>query len=183
LVGWLRAADRGVAAAAGGGGRATSWGARVACARYLQSRRDVVSGPIACLGLSGGGCRAELLHAACEEMAGAGVMGMMTTHPALLDRPVDKHTWMFFAPGLASNGDWPDVAAARAPVPLLVQFNRDDQLFTPQGMSAAHNRVTTRYRQAGAPGALRRRVLRRPAQVRHRNAAVRLAHPEQWLRE
>ncbi len=86
-------------------------------------------------------------------MAGAGVMGMMTTHPALLDRPVDNHTWMFFAPGLASRGDWPDVAAARAPVPLLVQFNRDDQLFTPQGMSAAHNRLTTRYRQAGAPDA------------------------------
>ncbi len=152
-LGRLATADRGVAAAAGGGGRATAWGARVACARYLQSRRDVVSGPIACLGLSGGGCRAALLHATCEEMAGAGVMGMMTTHPALLDRPVDNHTWMFFAPGLASRGDWPDVAAARAPVPLLVQFNRDDQLFTPQGMSAAHNRLTTRYRQAGAPDA------------------------------
>jgi hypothetical protein len=55
---------------------------------------------------------------------------MMTTHPALLDRLVDNPTWMFFAPGLASRGDWPDVAAARAPVPLLVQFNREDQLFT-----------------------------------------------------
>lgn len=32
-----------------------------------------------------------------------------------------------------------------------MQFNRADQLVTPQGMSAAHNRLTTRYRQAGAP--------------------------------
>lgn len=182
MVAWLRAADRGVAAAAGGGGRATSWGARVACARYLQSRRDFVSGPIACLGLSGGGCRAALLHAACEEMAGAGVMGMMTTHPALLDRPVDKHTWMFFARvgeprGLARRRCGPRARAT----PGAIQPRR------PARHAAGHERRSQppdhSIPASGCTRPLRRRVLRRHAQVRHRNAAVRLAHLEQWLRK
>jgi hypothetical protein len=34
-----------------------------------------------------------------------------------------------------------------------VQFNRDDQLFTPEGMHAAHERLAARYEQAGAPEA------------------------------
>jgi hypothetical protein len=59
--------------------------------RYLRSRRDVVAEPVACLGLSGGGCRAALLHATCEDVAGAVIVGMMTTHPALLDRLVEPH--------------------------------------------------------------------------------------------
>ena len=121
--------------------------------RYLRSRPDVVSGPIGCLGLSGGGCRAALLHATCDQVAAAVVVGMMTTHPALLDRLVANHTWMFFPPGLAARGDWPDIAAAGAPAPLLVQFNRDDQLFTPEGMRAADERLAARYRRAGAPDA------------------------------
>ena len=75
----------------------------------------------------------------------------MTSYPAVLDRHVAPHTWMFFPPGLAARGDWPDVAAARAPVPLLVQYTRHDHLFTLDGMTAAHERLTARYRQAGSP--------------------------------
>jgi dienelactone hydrolase len=118
--------------------------------QYLRSRRDIVAGPIGCIGLSGGGGRAALLQATCEHVSGAVIVGMMTAHPALFDRLVANHTWMFFPPGLACFGDWPDIAAARAPTPLLVQFNRDDELFTLDGMSAAHERLAARYRQAGA---------------------------------
>ena len=118
--------------------------------RYLRSRPDVVAERIGCVGLSGGGCRAALLQATCEEIGATAVVGMMSTHPALLDRLVASHTWMFFPPGLAVRGDWPDVAAARAPSPLLVQFNRGDQLFPPGGMRAAHERLVARYRRAGA---------------------------------
>jgi len=56
---------------------------------------------------------------------------------------------MFFPPGLALRGDWPDLAAARAPSPLLVQYCRDDHLFPLTGMRAAHERLTQRYQQAG----------------------------------
>jgi dienelactone hydrolase len=122
-------------------------------ARYLRSRTDVVAGPIGCAGLSGGGFRAALLHATCPDISAACVVGAMSTYPALLDRHVAPHTWMFFPPGLAARGDWPDVAAARAPIPLLVQYTRQDQLFTLDGMTAAHDRLAARYRQVGAPDA------------------------------
>jgi len=122
-------------------------------ADYLRTRPDVASGPLGCVGLSGGGCRAALLQATCDDLGAAVVVGMMSTHPALLDRHVANHTWMFFPPGLAGRGDWPDVAAARAPSPLLVQYCRDDELFPLAGMRAADERLARRYQEAGAPHA------------------------------
>lgn len=61
---------------------------RIAAA-YLTNRPEVRPGLLGCVGLSGGGCRSALLQA----------------------------TWMFFPPGLPSRGDWPDLAASRAPSP------------------------------------------------------------------
>lgn len=113
--------------------------------RYLTSRPDVRTGPIGCIGLSGGGCRAALLQATCDALGAAVIVGMMTVHPELLDHQVDCHTWMFFPPGLARFADWPDLAASRAPSPLLVQYDRDDQLFPIQGMEAAHRRIASHY--------------------------------------
>jgi hypothetical protein len=123
---------------------------RVAAA-YLRSRGDVAAGAIGCVGLSGGGCRAALLQATCESIGAAVVVGMMSTYRHLLDRKVDSHAWMFFPPGLALLGDWPDVAACRAPSPLMVQYDRDDHLFTEAGMRAAHARIDSYYREAGNP--------------------------------
>ena len=119
--------------------------------QYLRSRSEVRSSPCGCIGLSGGGCRAALLQATCDDIGAAAVVGMMTTHPELLDHHVDPHTWMFFPPGLAMIGDWPDLAASRAPSPLLVQYNRDDHLFTLQGMESAHARIASHYERMGHP--------------------------------
>jgi dienelactone hydrolase len=119
-------------------------------AGYLQARPDVVDGPLGCVGLSGGGCRAALLNATCPLIGAAVVVGMMSTYPALLDRHVANHTWMLFPPGLAARGDWPDLAAARAPSPLLVQYLRDDALFPLAGMRSADTRLRRLYERAGA---------------------------------
>jgi dienelactone hydrolase len=119
--------------------------------QYLRSRSDVRSGPCGCIGLSGGGCRAALLQATCDEIGAAVVVGMMTTHPELLDRHVESHTWMFFPPGLATIADWPDLVASRAPSPLLVQYDRDDELFPIQGMQSAHARIASHYERIGQP--------------------------------
>jgi hypothetical protein len=70
---------------------------------------------------------------------------MMSTYTDLLDHNVASHTWMFFPAGWARYGDWPDLAACRAPSPLLVQYDLDDDLFTVEGMRAAH------YAGAGHP--------------------------------
>jgi dienelactone hydrolase len=124
---------------------------RVAAA-YLHSRSDVIGNQIGCAGLSGGGCRAALLTATSELIGAAVVVGMMSSYGGLLDHNVADHTWMFFPPGWARHGDWPDLAACRAPSPMLVQYDRDDQLFTPEGMSVAHRKLVELYAAARGAG-------------------------------
>lgn len=125
---------------------------RIAAA-YLADRPDVLTDRVGCIGLSGGGARAAFLLATSEHIRAAVVVAMMSTHRELLGRHVATHTWMFFPPGLARLGDWPDIAGCRAPIPLLVQYRRHDELFPPQGMAAAHARLTDRYAAAGDPDA------------------------------
>jgi dienelactone hydrolase len=120
--------------------------------RYLASRGDVLPGGVGCIGLSGGGCRAALLQATSDDIAIAIIVAMMSTYGDLLDRHVAPHTWMFFPSGLAGRADWPDLAACRAPVPLVVQYVLDDELFSVGGMRAAHERIADVYRAAGDEG-------------------------------
>jgi dienelactone hydrolase len=115
---------------------------------YLKSRPEV-NGIVGCIGLSGGGCRAALLQASSDDVSATVVVGMMSTQAALLDRHVDSHTWMFFPPGLARHGDWPDLAACRAPSPLMVQYDLDDGLFPQGGMRDAHQVIAAHYEAAG----------------------------------
>lgn len=121
--------------------------------RYLRSREDVRADAIGCIGLSGGGGRAVLLQATCDAMRAAVVVGMMSTYAPLLDHHVASHTWMLFPTGWSRHGDWPDIAACRAPSPLLVQYLEGDALFPLAGMRAAHERLTGHYATAGDAGA------------------------------
>lgn len=123
---------------------------RVALA-YLRSRSDVATGPAGIIGLSGGGCRAALLRATADRSGPTVITGMMTSYRGLLERHIAPHTWMLFPPGLARFADWPDVAASAAPLPLLVQYLRSDQLFTRDGMEAADRRLAAQFARAGAP--------------------------------
>ena len=108
---------------------------------YLKQR----SARVACIGLSGGGCRAALLQATASDLDGSAIVGMMSTYLGLLDQHLAKHTWMFEPSGLARIADWPDLAASAAPRPLLVQYNRDDPLFSHEGMRQAHERISLHY--------------------------------------
>ncbi len=146
--------------------------------RYLRSRPDVSAGPIGCVGLSGGGCRAALLQATSGEIGAAVIVGMMSTHPKLLDRHLACHTWMFFPPGLARFADWPDLAASRAPSPLLVQYDRHDELFPLDGMRAAHERIAAYYAQAGRAEAYQGKFYDGP----HKFDSVMQADAFAWLR-
>ncbi len=64
----------------------------------------------------------------------------------------DRHTWMLFPNDWSSHGDWSDLVACRAPSPLLVQYDRDDPLYTTAGMRAADRRLRAHYRRVGATG-------------------------------
>ncbi len=112
---------------------------------YLLTRPDVQTDKLGCLGLSGGGNRAVLLRATADPLKAAGVVGLMSTYPELLDQHIFTHTWMFFPSNYARYGDWPDLAACRAPKPLLVQYDTEDELFTLKGMKEAHARLATHY--------------------------------------
>ncbi len=112
---------------------------------YLLSREEVDLGKVACMGLSGGGNRSCLLTATHDGLAAAVVVGLMSTYEGLLDHNVSTHTWMLFPSGWSQHGDWPDIAACRAPRPLLVQYDKEDTLFTPEGMRAAHEKLQMLY--------------------------------------
>jgi len=119
---------------------------------YLLSRLDVDTERIGCIGLSGGGNRAALLSATHDSIQALVIIGLMTTYPALLDHNM-SHTWMLFPFGWARHGDWPDIAACRAPLPLLVQYDLQDDLFTETGMREAHARLQNHYAAVGKPDA------------------------------
>lgn len=119
---------------------------------YLLSRTDVDSEQVACIGLSGGGNRVALLTATHDRLKAAVIVGLMTTYEALLDHNM-SHTWMLFPFGWARHGDWPDIAACRAPMPLLVQYDLQDYLFTETGMKDAHQRLQRHYASVGSPSA------------------------------
>ena len=121
----------------------------------LRARPDVDPDRIGSVGLSGGGGRSVLLQATHDAIRAAVVVGMMASYPLLLDRHVSPHTWMLFPSGWARVGDWPDLAACRAPSPLLVQYDRDDELFSLASMQAADARLAEHYTAAGQPDAYR----------------------------
>ena len=120
-------------------------------ASYLASRADVDGGVVGCVGLSGGGARAALLQATCDQLRATVIVGMMSTYEGLLDHNIACHTWMFFPHGLSRHADWADLAACRAPSPLLVQYDREDGLFSREGMEAAHLRLAGHYQSVGHP--------------------------------
>jgi hypothetical protein len=117
---------------------------------YLRSRPEVRAESLACLGLSGGGNRAAMLLATAEQpLAAAAIVGLMCTYEGMLDHNVASHTWMLWPPGLSPKMDWSDLAACRAPAPLLVQYDEGDELFTLEGMRAAHARIAGHYAGIG----------------------------------
>jgi dienelactone hydrolase len=115
---------------------------------YLLGRPDVDPHRVGCIGLSGGGNRAALLTATHDGINATVIVGLMTTYPGLLDHNM-SHTWMLFPFGWARYGDWPDIAACRAPSPLLVQYDLQDHLFTETGMRDAHARLQEHFASVG----------------------------------
>jgi hypothetical protein len=56
---------------------------------------------------------------------------------------------MLFPHDWARYGDWTDLAACRAPSPMLVQYDLQDELFSEEGMREADQRLAALYRQSG----------------------------------
>jgi len=120
-------------------------------ANFLVSLKQYTrAGGVGCIGLSGGGARSALLQGACDHIRAAVIVGMMSTYEHLLTRYVETHTHILFPQGLADFGDYPDLAGARVPSPLLVQYAINDGIFSIEGMRAADERFREIYTQSGA---------------------------------
>lgn len=118
---------------------------------YLVSRPDVDRNRIGCVGLSVGGFRSCHLAALDERIKVAVAVGWMTSFPWQLRNHVLNtigHTMI--VPGLYRELDYPDVAALAAPTPLLVINGSQDQLFHPDGVQAAFEKLHACYVKAGA---------------------------------
>src|SRR5262249_43941949 len=118
---------------------------------YLLNRPDVKGPRVGCVGQSGGGLRAALLQATCDRIGASVCSGTMITFGEMLDRYVSPHNWMFFLPGWTRHGEWPDIAACRAPSPLMTINAFGDNFFSRKGMKDAHRRIAKAYRLAGKP--------------------------------
>lgn len=116
--------------------------------QYLASRADVDTSRIGCIGFSGGGTRSAFLFATCPLVKAAAIVSMMSTYRGMLDAG-HNGTWLCFPSGLSRIADYADVAACRAPLPLLVQYNLGDALFTKAGMENAHERIQNHYVSVG----------------------------------
>jgi dienelactone hydrolase len=123
----------------------------------LAAEEGVDPGRLGTFGFSGGGGRSLLLAALDHQVAACVVSCMMATFGSLVPTELDTHSWLLHVPGLWSMMDWPDLTAI-GQARFLVQYRRDDELFPPAGMEAAHDHLlrlhagTMRYRGSVSPG-------------------------------
>lgn len=132
----------------------TSWGGVIAhgdlvAIDLLRARPDTAGDRVAAVGFSGGGARAVIASTLSDYVHATAAIAMMSTFDAMLDGLMHGHSWTLMNPGMATLGDWPDVAAARAPRPLFVGYAERDPLFPLAGMRAADELIAARYGDSG----------------------------------
>ncbi len=136
---------------------------------YLVSRPEVDRNRIACVGLSVGAIRSCHLAALDDRIKAAAVICWMTSFPTQLQTKI-VHTIGFtkLVPGLYKEMDYPDVASLAIPTPLLVINGGRDQLFEPEGVRKAFDKLAACYRKAGVPDRIRTRLYDTPHEFNSR---------------
>ncbi|MGA2973481.1 MAG: alpha/beta hydrolase family protein [Candidatus Bathyarchaeia archaeon] len=121
---------------------------------YLLTRPEIDPNRIACGGLSMGGLRTIFLAGLDARVQCGFCVGFMSTTHALIRNHIrcpPGHGLLMYVPGLFSSLDLPDIIALKAPAPLLVQYNRDDELFTLKGQYEADRKLAEIYSKIGRP--------------------------------
>lgn len=126
----------------------------LAALNILGSAPGIDSSRIATAGFSGGGARVAHLLAARDKataaLKAAVVTAMTSTFADIAHGHADNTTWLMITPGLPAVCDWPDVVASAAPLPILVQFAREDSHFGVTGMLDAEATLQRAYRGTDA---------------------------------
>jgi hypothetical protein len=132
---------------------------------YLASRPEVDPNHIGCVGLSMGGYRSYLLAALDPRIKAAVDVGWMTSFASQIKQHViNTIGFSFHIIGLYRYLDFPDLAALIAPRALMVINGSQDQLFAPDGVKAAFEKIARCYKKAGAPDRQRCRMYDAPHQ-------------------
>jgi hypothetical protein len=121
---------------------------------YLLTRGEVDQERVGCGGLSMGGLRTIFLAGLDPRIKAAFCVGFMTTMRGILRNKIrcpPGHGLLMFVPYLCSYLDLPDVIGLHAPAPLMVQYNEEDELFTPEGQHEADRKIIEIYRKARKP--------------------------------
>ena len=118
---------------------------------FLAAQANVDVENLGCCGLSGGGLRTVFLAAMDARIKASVCVGFMCSTRELAAYKTYIHTWMMYLPGLSHLMDFADLYALHGKKPIMVQFDEEDQLFTPKGQEEAHARLTEVYRKMGAP--------------------------------
>jgi dienelactone hydrolase len=119
----------------------------------LAAHPAIDANRLACAGLSGGGLRTVYLGGADPRVKAAVCVSMMTTWRDFALHKSHTHTWMVYPPILPTELDYPEVLGLRAPLPTLVQMNRQDRLFTFEETARADAILRDVYALAAAPEA------------------------------
>ncbi len=117
---------------------------------YLQSRPDIDADRIGCGGLSGGGLRTNYLAGTDSRIRCSVTTGFMTTWADFALHTAFTHSWMIYIPGLPLHMEYPEILAMRAPLPALVQYSRQDPLFSQSEVVRAAAILQDSYAKAGA---------------------------------
>jgi dienelactone hydrolase len=119
---------------------------------YLASRPEVDAGRIGCVGLSVGGYRSFVLAALDPRIRAAVAVGWMSSFGAHIRRHVVNSIGLtFHIMGLYRYLDLPDFAALIAPRSVLVINGSKDQLFPPDGVKTAFEKIEKCFAKAGVP--------------------------------
>jgi dienelactone hydrolase len=145
---------------------------------YLAARPEVDPRRLASVGLSVGGYRSFVLAALDPRIKAAIDVGWMSSFGTHIRRHVINSIGLtFHIPGLYRYLDLPDLAALVAPRSLLVINGSRDQLFPPEGVRAAFEKIERCFSKAGAPNRQQCRLYDAPHQF---NVEMQ-THAWEWL--
>jgi dienelactone hydrolase len=130
---------------------------------YLAARPEVDPRRLACVGLSVGGYRSFVLAALDPRIKAAIDVGWMSSFGTHIRRHVMNSIGLtFHIVGLYRYLDLPDLAALIAPRSLFVINGSRDQLFPPEGVRAAFEKIAQCFGKAGVSDRQRCRLYDAP---------------------
>lgn len=149
---------------------------------YLVTRPEVDPQRIGCVGHSVGGLRSAYLAALDDRVKAAVICGWMCSFPHQLAKHIRStigHTKLI--PGIYQLLDHPDIAALAMPRPLMVINGIQDALFEPDGVRAAHAKLTKCYAKAGVPDRFQSLIEERPHEFNAERQGDAWAWFARWL--